>query len=531
MKTGRILSFGFAFAFVSAAIASCTLDFDQFQAGGGGTGGNCGECCVPADCTAPTDPCKQATCDAGVCGEQTAPDGTALATQVEGDCKKVVCQSGAPATINDDTDANDDGNDCTVDSCLDGTPIDDFAASGAQCSSNGGNVCDGAGTCVECITTADCPNGETCNEPANDCVPGSCMDGQQNGSETDEDCGGPQCSPCDVGQGCEAGSDCTSGVCGQNGNCSAPTCNDNVENGDETDVDCGAACPNQCGPTQGCDADNDCTGGDCSGPGGTCVPNCTDEVKNGNETDVDCGGDTCGGCDLGQDCAGVDANCLSGNCGAGDKCEKAPDGTTCGNGSECQSGNCVNGFCCDTACGATCMSCAVPGSEGTCTNVPSGQDIDNDCPGPDLCDGMGVCKKLPGGACVTSSQCLMGMCADSVCCNTACGGVCEACDLAGSEGTCTKVPNGQDPDNECTGVCNGNGACVLGSAGAACAAGNECTSGFCADGVCCDTACDGTCVSCKLAGTVGTCTNIPNGQDPDNECPGMKTCTGMAACN
>jgi hypothetical protein len=53
----------------------------------------------------------------------------------------------------------------------------------------------------------------------------------------------------------------------------------------------------------------------------------------------------------------------------------------------------------------------------------------------------------------------------------------------------------------------------------ACGAAAECKSGFCSDGVCCETACTGSCESCKLPGSVGTCAPIPEGTDPDKECP------------
>src|SRR5262249_17877361 len=47
-----------------------------------------------------------------------------------------------------------------------------------------------------------------------------------------------------------------------------------------------------------------------------------------------------------------------------------------------------------------------------------------------------------------------------------------------------------------------------------------CKSGFCVDGVCCDTACEGTCEACTMAKTgqaSGTCAPIPAG-GPDDEC-------------
>jgi len=60
-----------------------------------------------------------------------------------------------------------------------------------------------------------------------------------------------------------------------------------------------------------------------------------------------------------------------------------------------------------------------------------------------------------------------------------------------------------------------------GSAGAkangdSCAAGSECTSTFCADGVCCESACSGVCESCAI--DRGKCAPVPDGQDPAKEC-------------
>ena len=53
--------------------------------------------------------------------------------------------------------------------------------------------------------------------------------------------------------------------------------------------------------------------------------------------------------------------------------------------------------------------------------------------------------------------------------------------------------------------------------GAACQVGSECASTFCADGVCCESACSGTCESCALA-EKGKCAAVPEGQDPAKEC-------------
>ena len=177
-------------------------------------------------------------------------------------------------------------------------------------------MCNGSGQCVECNTDADC------GEPDKGCFQGLCLfiecpDGLQNGSETDVDCGGSSCDPCDTDQGCLVASDCFHGDCGANDTCIAPTCNDGIQNqGDypagnngETDVDCGGPCGATCGPNEGCNDDGDCVGGQCAGIGGSCVPNCTDQVQDNAETDVDCGGGACGGCAVGQMC-GADSDCV-----------------------------------------------------------------------------------------------------------------------------------------------------------------------------------------------------------------------------
>ncbi|NUQ71957.1 MAG: protein kinase [Polyangiaceae bacterium] len=65
--------------------------------------------------------------------------------------------------------------------------------------------------------------------------------------------------------------------------------------------------------------------------------------------------------------------------------------------------------------------------------------------------------------------------------------------------------------------------------GEKCAVMNECQSGFCIDGVCCNSACTGTCVACNLRTFIGMCAEIPFGYDPDKEC-GLKVCDGDGAC-
>ncbi len=61
-----------------------------------------------------------------------------------------------------------------------------------------------------CTSHFDCASGN-CAEPGR-CGASLCLDGLQNASETDVDCGGA-CSLCIIGQACVAGTDCGSGNC------------------------------------------------------------------------------------------------------------------------------------------------------------------------------------------------------------------------------------------------------------------------------------------------------------------------------
>ncbi len=48
----------------------------------------------------------------------------------------------------------------------------------------------------------------------------------------------------------------------------------------------------------------------------------------------------------------------------------------------------------------------------------------------------------PGEACVSALGCVSGQCVDGVCCNTGCAAACDACDVGGALGTCSKVASG-----------------------------------------------------------------------------------------
>jgi hypothetical protein len=82
--------------------------------------------------------------------------------------------------------------------------------------------------------------------------------------------------------------------------------------------------------------------------------------------------------------------------------------------------------------------------------------------------------------------------------------------VAGGTAPPVTLVDGKAVDAVLTLAINGNGV--------TCMAGTDCISGNCADGVCCDTPCDGVCESCNQAGLVGACSPAMTGTDPDHDC-------------
>jgi hypothetical protein len=174
-----------------------------------------------------------------------------------------------------------------------------------------GGSCPACNDYRRCEQDGDCSSG-LCLDNICQASPGHCANGVQDDDESDVDCGG-SCARCAAGLSCVTESDCTSGVCTQLV-CQAPACDDQVANGSETDVDCGGPDCEPCGFGDDCEQDSDCESNNC-GPGGTCVePDyCSDAEQNEDETGVDCGGGTCPPCAVGEGCL-QDSDCSSGSC-------------------------------------------------------------------------------------------------------------------------------------------------------------------------------------------------------------------------
>jgi len=201
---------------------------------------------------------------------------------------------------------------------------------------------------------------------------------------------------------------------------------------------------------------------------------------------------------------------------------------TCAADGECASGFCADGVCCDKACSGTCEACNIAGLVGTCSPVsgpPRGSRPA--CPAPFACrsgtcatsctddlaciaghyclSGSCVPRKSNGIICSAASECSSDHCVDNRCCDTACSGTCEACDVAGSLGTCSPVKGAPHSDRKCVDDSGGD--------------------------VCKARACDGTVDRTKCSAFA----NGPSTQCAAPSCMGASlipaaTCDGAGAC-
>jgi MYXO-CTERM domain-containing protein len=194
--------------------------------------------------------------------------------------------------------------------------------------------------------------------------------------------------------------------------------------------------------------------------------------------------------------------------------ELQKNGLACTSASECTTGWCIDSVCCDTACPGKCMACTAAlkgqGNDGECGAVANGVDLENECEslGTGICqtsgncDGNGACGTQAGVAC-EGSLCLdvntqqnpstcdvdgncvpqgQGLCAPYLCVGTGC---LTSCTL--------------DTDCVTGGACIDSTCKMPGDNGTSCGGNLDCTSGNCADMMCCDTACNTPCMSCRSA--------------------------------
>ncbi|MDI1451161.1 proprotein convertase P-domain-containing protein [Polyangium sp. 6x1] len=357
----------------------------------------------------------------------------------------------------------DDMNDCTDDVCnADGTTAHPPKPAGEACTSDGGNVCNTMGQCVECIGPAECPGTDDA------CQQRTCADGGCGmvftAADTPlqvQDVGDCKRIVCDGNGGTTSkhddadvpddGNACTVDACAmgtsshmnlpQGSNCTPP----------------GGAEPLQCnamGQCVGCNAPADCPGvdGECSVRtclAGVCGVDFTaDQTPVAAQTANDCLVRVCDG-------AGNVANmaddadvplddgvaCTAEACAGGLPIHpNVPEGTTCTDGEECTAADvCVMGTC-------------QPGTPIVCQP-------------PDACHDTGVCDAMlgactypakmngttcdDGNGCTVSDQCTAGVCGGTTLPD---GAACAQGDAMGTcqLGACNLCGNGVvNPPEEC----------------------------------------------------------------------------------
>ncbi|MFN2426501.1 MAG: hypothetical protein ABR587_08655, partial [Candidatus Binatia bacterium] len=206
---------------------------------------------------------------------------------------------------------------------------------------------------------------------------------------------------------------------------------------------------------------------------------------------------------------------------------------------------------CTASCPGDAFPCAV-------TNLPAGQTVTIQVTGGTVADGTSILGNTAelsnsvaanspdgsdselettdvvrnqGDSCLggTGADCTTSSCVDGFCCGGGCAGTCEACNVGGSEGTCTAIATNTDPVNECgalCSVCDGNG----GAGGGACTPAtngsdpnNECATAP-QDSCDFDGQCDGA-GACRFYAAGTACLN-----QADTACSDPNTCDGSGTC-
>ena len=564
----------------NACLRTCASNADC-GAGNVCNNGSCGKKPLGATCSA-ADDCNSNICQQGICCRETC-TGTCMSCAVpqsEGACTAV------PAGVDPLGQCADSGRAaCGTDGLCDGKGGCEIYSKATVCKDPtcpvGGSTgtapwhCDGVGACVT-GGPVSC-SGYVCG-PSGTCLV-SCRDNNDCSGGTV--CNGTICGKKVLGAQCQTNTECGSGTC-QQGVCCDSVCTGvcmacnltqsmgrcaPVPPGPAPAGQCAPADPSTCGNDGSCDGAGKCRlqvlGTQCRTP--TCAAatqtlagRCNGAGVCGTGTTQSCAPYQCGasgGCLGSCNVANGNADCTTPNTCTAGSCGKKGLGTVCSAAAECGSGLCEQGFCCDVSCQGLCKSCALPGSAGTCTNVPAGQDPLAQCPADaaatckrdGFCDGSGACRNYQ-----TGTQCAAGTCAGAILTSPrACDGLgtCQAATTSAcpgffncnsAAGVCKTSCAPAGADCVAPASCSGT-ACTLKGVGVSCGAAGECASGFCEQGVCCGSSCTGTCRSCALAATLGVCSNIPLGQ-PDivaGRCPTTAvatcgtdgTCDGAGACH
>jgi hypothetical protein len=391
------------------------------------------------------------------------------AEDTPGDCRRPVCQAGIeqldyPSPGDPPTLTSPD---CGTAQCSGNTPTISFQPGGTFCGSNGGRVCDGAGTCVGCNVEADCVG----LPPSSDCRTRSCtshackLDLVKSGTPTPSQTQG----------------DCRTAVCDGSGGTTFVA--------DDSDL---PALDNAC-------VEHLCTIGIAS------TPPLAQGTKCGAGGDMLCdGAGQCVGCVTATDCPGVDQDCQKRTCVAG-VCgvKNTAPGIALPQAKQTP-GDCQQ-LVCDGSGGVKSVTSPgdTPNDNNPCTTdscsfqgAPTftNKGTHTACSGPNggaWCDGAGHCVAcVVNGDCGAPNTCGGGNpgtpnvcgCTKKTCAGLGltCGTASDGCggQLACDDG----LKNGNETDVDCGGTA---ASCPTRCGiGLFCAQGTDCSTGVCTAGQC-----------------------------------------------
>ncbi len=455
--------------------------------------------------------------------------------------------------------------------CIAGVCSPTCAPGWGDCDTNPDNGCETdlnvVSFCGACLVNAECPNGFFCDG-------GTCTKKWNDGHTCSDDF---ECSSSLCRDLVCCNSDC-SGICrgcavmGSVGTCTYYAADTDPE------PECTQDLAATCGQTGWCDgggacqlysAGTECLAESCTGTSHLFADTCNGAGGCQDGGSEDCSPYVCLGTSCRTSCT-ITSHCVAGFICTGNACvPQSGIGDSCSNDGECATGHCEDSVCCNRECDGTCRACNLGGNIGTCIDHASGEDPETGCGLCRACDGSGACAPATSGddpkdqcspqakstcgrdgecdglgacrlwaigtqcvaqSCVNHTVSLPRTCNGSGTCLTGTSLFCTPYECSGS--VCGSSPCGSDTDCISGYFCNASNICVTKMGlGQVCGGLNECISGICKDGVCCGTPCTGTCESCNLSGSAGTCTDYDANDDPEHECTGTcRSCNGSGSC-
>lgn len=275
----------------------------------------------------------------------------------------------------------------------------------------------------QCTSASQCPDGQTCMSLSGVSF-GACFEAEEP----------PPSGGKDIGESCESGAECESGLCAGDGY--SFTCTEPCQ--DQDDCPAGYQCypldggGGGCFKTEGkdvgdsCSLAADCLSGKCVSIGGSPYF-CTDVCASTAD------------CPCGMQCISTTDGLY---CGPGEKVACVPDGASCAADSECSSGLCADGVCA-TACSIYQTGGACHGGEG-CLRLEAGKPDGTCSPKGSASNG----KPCSGDIACESLFCHEGLCSSP--CNPFGISYCsegEVCEVAtGDVGVCVAAPPPMQPD-------------------------------------------------------------------------------------